>query len=154
MLGMILAITLTCFVKNFYSYDYLKFGVALLIGACIGLTLASRVEMIAMPQMVALLHTFVGLAATIVAWANYIKEFGVNGEYEREDLRAANKIETWIGMWIGAITFTGSIVAALKLNENINSAPLILYKGNFRHWLNLVIMIVVIGLCPVFVFRP
>ena len=46
---MILAITLTCFVKNFYSYDYLKFGIALTIGAIIGLTLASRVEMIAMP---------------------------------------------------------------------------------------------------------
>ena len=103
--------------------------------------------------MVALLHTFVGLAATVVAWANYIKEFGINGGYKPEDLRAANKIETWIGMWIGAITFTGSIVAALKLNENISSAPLILYKGNFRHWLNLVIMIIVIVLCPVFVFK-
>ena len=57
-------------------------------------------------------------------------------------------------MWIGAITFTGSIVAALKLNENINSAPLILYKGNFRHWLNLIIMILVVGLCPIFVYKP
>lgn len=104
--------------------------------------------------MVALLHTFVGLAATIVAWANYIKEFGINGQLRSDELRAANKIETWIGMWIGAITFTGSIVAALKLNENINSAPLILCGGNFRHWLNLVIMLAVIGLCPVFVFKP
>eukprot|EP00828_Plagiopyla_frontata_P008851 TRINITY_DN1448_c0_g1_i2.p1 TRINITY_DN1448_c0_g1~~TRINITY_DN1448_c0_g1_i2.p1 ORF type:complete len:1094 (+),score=187.95 TRINITY_DN1448_c0_g1_i2:37-3318(+) len=154
MLGMLLAITLTCFVKNFYSYDYLKFGIALTIGACIGLTLAARVEMIAMPQMVALLHTFVGLAATVVAWANYIKKFGINGQTKPEELRAANKIETWIGMWIGAITFTGSIVAALKLNENISSAPLILYKGNFRHWLNLVIMIIVIVLCPIFVYKP
>ena len=49
MLGMILSITLTCFVKNFYSYDYLKFGIALFIGAFIGLQLASKVEMIAMP---------------------------------------------------------------------------------------------------------
>lgn len=103
--------------------------------------------------MVALLHTFVGLAATVVAWANYIKEFGINGDYKPDDLRAANKIETWIGMWIGAITFTGSIVAALKLNENINSAPLILCGGNFRHWLNLCIMIAVIVLCPIFVYK-
>ena len=49
MLGMLLAISLTCFVKDFYGYDFLKFGIALSIGACVGLTLASRVEMISMP---------------------------------------------------------------------------------------------------------
>ena len=56
-------------------------------------------------------------------------------------------------MWIGALTFTGSIVAALKLNETIGSKPLILF-GNFRHFLNLLIMMYVVGVCPVFVIWP
>ena len=61
-----------------------------------------------------------------------------------------NKIETWIGIWIGAITFTGSVVACGKLNGNIRSSPLML-GGSFRHWLNLFIMIAIISLCPIFV---
>lgn len=113
--------------------------------------------------MVALLHTFVGLAATIVAWGNFGKEFTFTGKNDEihgvsfgkawTNHRVKNKIETWIGMWIGSLTFTGSIVAALKLNGNIGSKPLILF-GNFRHFLNLMIMMYVIGVCPVFVIWP
>ena len=102
--------------------------------------------------MVALLHTFVGIAATMVGWANYGKEFsfGEKTRLDSDDPMTKNKIETWIGIWIGAITFTGSVVACGKLNGNISSSPLML-GGSFRHWLNLFIMIAVIGLCPVFV---
>ena len=102
--------------------------------------------------MVALLHTFVGIAATMVGWANYAKEFnfGERTRLDESDPMMKNKIETWIGIWIGAITFTGSVVACGKLNGNISSSPLML-GGSFRHWLNLFIMIAIIALCPIFV---
>lgn len=90
--------------------------------------------MISMPQMVAALHSFVGIAATIIGFASFLKE-DVLGKHEKIQL-----VETFLGVFIGAITFTGSVVAYGKLDGRIGSKPLILC-GCFRHILNLTVII-------------
>jgi len=87
-----------------------------------------------MPQMVAALHSFVGIAATIIGYASFLKE-DVFKVHEKIQL-----VETFLGVFIGAITFTGSVVAYGKLDAKISSKPLILC-GCFRHVLNLTIII-------------
>jgi len=103
--------------------------------------------------MVATLHSFVGIAATIVGFANYGKMYGWNAGPEtigKGEAGTMNLVETYIAVWFGALTFTGSVVAAGKLNENIRSEPLILW-GNFRHWLNLFIILITIVLLFFFI---
>lgn len=90
--------------------------------------------MISMPQMVAALHSFVGIAATIVGYASFFKEDFLKN-HEKIQL-----VETYLGVFIGAITFTGSVVAYGKLDGKIRSESLILC-GCFRHVLNLIILI-------------
>ena len=90
--------------------------------------------MISMPQMVAALHSFVGVAATIIGYASFLKE-DVLKIHEKIQL-----VETFLGVFIGAITFTGSVVAYGKLDGKIRTSPLILC-GCFRHVLNLIIII-------------
>lgn len=93
-----------------------------------------KVQMISMPQMVAALHSFVGIAATIVGYASFFKE-DVLKNHEKIQL-----VETYLGVFIGAVTFTGSVVAYGKLDGKIRSQSLILC-GCFRHVLNLIILI-------------
>ncbi|MFT8394743.1 NAD(P)(+) transhydrogenase (Re/Si-specific) subunit beta [Propionibacterium sp.] len=99
--------------------------IAIIIGASIGLFKAAKVEMTGMPELVAQLHSFVGLAAVLV---------GINAYIEHPNADAFSMYEMWIGIFIGAVTFTGSIIAWGKLSGNIKSAPLTL-PG--RNWLNL-----------------
>ncbi|MFT4123801.1 MAG: Re/Si-specific NAD(P)(+) transhydrogenase subunit beta [Microbacteriaceae bacterium] len=111
---------------------------ALVIGGAIGLWRAARVEMTGMPQFIALMHSFVGLAAVLVGW---------NGTLEGEstiasELIGIHRAEVFIGVFIGAVTFTGSIIAFLKLSERLRSAPLVLPS---RNWLNLAALVVVVG---------
>ncbi|MGL5851946.1 MAG: NAD(P)(+) transhydrogenase (Re/Si-specific) subunit beta, partial [Phycicoccus sp.] len=98
---------------------------AMAIGAAIGLDRARKVEMTGMPELIALLHSFVGLAAVLVGW---------NSAYEKTPYPAIHDVEVVVGVFIGAVTLTGSIVAFLKLSARISSAPLML-PG--RNWLNL-----------------
>jgi len=95
------------------------------IGGAIGLWRARIVEMTGMPELIALLHSFVGLAAVLVGWNGYLEESYLSGSLE--DIHHA---EIFIGVFIGAVTFTGSIVANLKLSARINSAPLMLPGKN------------------------
>ncbi|GIH68116.1 Re/Si-specific NAD(P)(+) transhydrogenase subunit beta [Sphaerimonospora thailandensis] len=110
--------------------------VAVLIGAAIGLHRASRVEMTGMPELIALLHSFVGLAAVLVGWNGYLHVEADLGDAEAGLLRAQHMLgihsaEVFIGVFIGAVTFTGSIVAYLKLSAKIKSNPLMLPGKNF-----------------------
>ncbi|MFC0865515.1 Re/Si-specific NAD(P)(+) transhydrogenase subunit beta [Sphaerimonospora cavernae] len=110
--------------------------VAVLIGAAIGLHRASRVEMTGMPELIALLHSFVGLAAVLVGWNGYLHVEADPGDAEAGLLRAQHMLgihsaEVFIGVFIGAVTFTGSIVAYLKLSAKIRSNPLMLPGKNF-----------------------
>ena len=99
-------------------------------GAIIGATMALRVGMTAMPEMVALLHSFVGLAAVLVGFALQIDEV------RRPEL--AERIEVFIDVWIGAITTTGSVIAFLKLRGTVSGKPLLLPA---RHFLNLAMLV-------------
>src|SRR6476469_6773056 len=116
---------------------------ALLIGAVIGTRVARRVEMTHMPEMIAILHSFVGLAAVLVGFNSYLTE-----ESASDTVHLA---EVFIGIFIGAVTFTGSIVAYLKLAAKIRSAPLTL-PG--RNWLNLGALVVSAGLLGWFLVAP
>ncbi|GAA4818794.1 Re/Si-specific NAD(P)(+) transhydrogenase subunit beta [Nocardioides caeni] len=107
---------------------------AIVIGALIGLWRARIVEMTGMPELIALLHSFVGLAAVAIGWNGHIGGPHFSASTLLEDVPALINIheaEVSIGIFIGAVTFTGSIVANLKLSARISSAPLMLPGKNF-----------------------
>ncbi len=99
--------------------------VAVVVGAAIGLWRARVVEMTGMPELIALLHSFVGLAAVLVGWNGYLAHPEVAAE-----LVGIHNAEVFIGIFIGGVTFTGSIVAYLKLSAKISSKPLVLPGKN------------------------
>jgi len=99
--------------------------VAVLVGAAIGLWRARIVQMTGMPELIALLHSFVGLAAVLVGWNGALYDTGLTGA-----LADIHHAEVFIGVFIGGVTFTGSIVAFLKLSARISSKPLMLPGKN------------------------
>ena len=111
------------------------------IGAAIGACRARTVQMTGMPQLVALLHSFVGIAAVLVGFNSYLERSGSASD-------TVHDVEIFVGVFIGAVTFTGSIVANLKLSARMKSAPLVL-PG--RHLLNLGLVVVSFVLLIVFV---
>lgn len=119
---------------------------AVVIGATIGLWRARVVEMTAMPQLIALFHSFVGLAAVLVGWNGALGDAHVPDE-----LVGIHDGEVAIGIFIGAVTFTGSIVAFLKLSARISSKPLMLPGKNA---LNLGSLVVFAGLTAWYVIVP
>ncbi|MFF0473637.1 Re/Si-specific NAD(P)(+) transhydrogenase subunit beta [Streptomyces sp. NPDC004284] len=129
---------------------------AMLIGALIGLQRAWGVEMTGMPELIALLHSFVGLAAVLVSWNGY---FDVEHDPEGREARALDALgtlgihhaEVFIGVFIGAVTFTGSVVANLKLSAKIDSKPLMLPGKNV---LNLGALGLFVALTVWFVIDP
>src|ERR1039457_7141764 len=121
--------------------------IALVPGAIIGSILASRVAMTSMPELVAMLHSFVGAAAVLVGFSNYLGGgTGLSGSEE-----TIHQLEIYIGVFIGAITFTGSVIAFGKLNGKISGKPLML-PG--RHLLNLAMIVAVIVLGVIFMSAP
>ncbi len=105
--------------------------VAVLAGAAVGLQRARQVEMTAMPELIAMLHSFVGLAAVLVGWNGYLQVEHATAQTEvASDLLTIHHAEVFIGVFIGAVTFTGSIVAFGKLSGRINSSPLMLPAKN------------------------
>ncbi|MCA1983420.1 Re/Si-specific NAD(P)(+) transhydrogenase subunit beta [Nocardioides nematodiphilus] len=101
------------------------------VGALIGLQRARVVEMTGMPELIAMLHSFVGLAAVLIGWAGHRETVVVHlGEGYPQSLWNIHNAEIAIGIFIGAVTFTGSIVANLKLSAKIKSAPLMLLGKN------------------------
>ncbi|GAA3390677.1 Re/Si-specific NAD(P)(+) transhydrogenase subunit beta [Cryptosporangium minutisporangium] len=120
---------------------------AMTLGAVIGIWRARIVEMTGMPELIALLHSFVGAAAVLVGWNGYLEHAdGLHGSLLR-----IHHAEVSIGVFIGAVTFTGSIVAYLKLSARINSSPLMLPGKNA---LNLGALAVFVALTVWFVAAP
>jgi NAD(P) transhydrogenase subunit beta len=111
---------------------------AVLVGGAIGLWRARVVEMTGMPELIALLHSFVGLAAVLVGWNGHLEAPALSA-----DLMAVHHAEVFIGVFIGAVTFTGSIVAFLKLSARMKSSPLMLPGKNA---LNLGALVVFVAL--------
>ena len=118
-------------------------AVAMLIGAMIGIWKARNVEMTGMPELIALLHSFVGLAAVLVGYNSYLAP-----DAQAELLGGFHLGEVYLGVFIGAVTFTGSIIAYLKLSAKIKGAPLML-PG--RNWINLAALVVTLIIMVVFI---
>jgi NAD(P) transhydrogenase subunit beta len=127
------------------SWAIIAIFVALVIGGVIGVLKALRVEMTGMPQLIALFHSFVGLAAVLVGWTSY---FASVAEGHFDPLHSG---ELFVGVFIGAVTFTGSIIAYLKLSAKIKSAPLMLPGHNL---LNLGALVAFFVLTVFFVLNP
>lgn len=138
-IGMIIAVAATAFSAQVSGTGYGILVATLVIGSIIGAVLAARVAMTSMPELVAVLHSFVGLAAVLVGIASHLehKTFATPTE------KTIHEIEVFIGVFIGAITFTGSIIAFGKLRAIISSKPLMLPA---RHWLNLIMILVCVFL--------
>ncbi|HHH2188599.1 TPA: Re/Si-specific NAD(P)(+) transhydrogenase subunit beta [Yersinia enterocolitica] len=119
--------------------------IAMIIGGAIGIYLAKKVEMTEMPELVAILHSFVGLAAVLVGFNSYLDHGPVVMDAVMVNIHLT---EVFLGIFIGAVTFTGSIVAFGKLRGIISSKPLMLPQ---RHKLNLVALVVSFLLMIMFV---
>jgi H+-translocating NAD(P) transhydrogenase subunit beta len=133
-IGMIIALTATALGSHVSATGYTALAGMILPGALIGAFLASRVAMTSMPELVAVLHSFVGLAAVLVGIGNYLSpESSLVGAEA-----IVHQIEIYLGVFIGAVTFTGSIVAFGKLRAIISSKPLML-PG--RHLLNVSLLV-------------
>ncbi len=120
---------------------------ALVIGGGIGLYAAKTVKMTQMPELVALMHSLVGLAACLVGFASYVD---TSVQYQGAE-KAIHEVEIYVGILIGAVTFSGSLIAFGKLNGKIGGTPLLLPA---RHWINLVALLVVIWFGREFVRAP
>ncbi len=121
--------------------------IAIAVGGAIGLVIARRIAMTAMPQLVAGFHSLVGMAAVLVAAAAYMNPGAFNITNAAGILLPVSRIEMGLGVAIGAITFSGSVIAFLKLNGNMSGAPVLL-PG--RHVINLGIVIAIFGLIGFF----
>jgi len=137
-IGMAIAIIATILNPNVDSYGWII--IAMAIGGFIGARLAAKVEMTEMPELVAILHSFVGMAAVLVGFASY---FDPTTAYVGT-AKTIHNVEIYLGILIGAVTFTGSVVAYGKLNGKIGSKPLLL-PG--RHLLNLGALVLSIIIC-------
>jgi len=142
MLGMLIAVVATVLSAQVSSYGVLS--IAILTGVIIGTVVAMRVEMTGMPQLVAMLHSFVGLAAVLVGFGSYLDP----ASHFEGVQKTIHDVEIYLGILIGAVTFTGSVIAFGKLQGIIGSKPLLLPA---RHWLNLGLGLVSIWLGVEFV---
>lgn len=147
MVGMALAVLATVFGPSVSSAGIAWIVAALVIGGGIGLYAAKVVKMTQMPELVALMHSLVGLAACLVGFASYVDtSIQLSGAE-----KVIHEIEIYVGILIGAVTFSGSLIAFGKLNGKIGGKPLLLPA---RHWLNLVALLVVIGFGARFIAAP
>jgi len=138
--GMVIAVLATLLVTGGAGLQIAL--IAAVVGGGLGAVLARRVEMTQMPQLVAVLHSFVGLAATLIAFANFLSPAVAMSGVER----AIHDTEIYVGAFIGTVTFSGSIVAFLKLQGTVGGKPLVLPA---RHLLNAVVL----GACIVLGYR-
>jgi proton-translocating NAD(P)+ transhydrogenase subunit beta len=132
-----------------WAVDYVSLGeiaIAIAIGAAIGIVTARRIAMTAMPQLVAAFHSLVGLAAVLVAAAAYLNPdaFGIAQD---GIIDPTSRVEMGLGAAIGAITFSGSVIAFLKLNGNMSGKPILL---PMRHVINLGTLALIVGLTAYF----
>ena len=163
MAGMAIAVGTTLAVHQIASIA--EIAGAMFIGGGIGLVTARKIQMTAMPQLVAAFHSLVGMAAVLVGWAAFlnpgafdilapfpvmIRTIGVNGEIgpkTYEAIALVSRVEMALGIAIGAVTFSGSIIAFLKLNGNMSGKPILLPA---RHVVNLAILVAIVLLTVVF----
>jgi NAD(P) transhydrogenase subunit beta len=147
MIGMAIAVLATVFGPRVTTAGIPWIVGAMVVGGSIGLYAAKVVKMTQMPELVALMHSLVGLAACLVGFASYIDTSTPLQGAEK----TIHEMEIYIGILIGAVTFSGSLIAFGKLNGKISGSPLLL-PG--RHWLNLAGLLVVIWFGREFINAP
>lgn len=145
MLGMAIAVITTLANPEIVSYTWIV--IALAVGGGVGLLIASRIAMTAMPQLVAAFHSLVGLAAVLVAAAAFLLPTNFGVVDFAGNIFMASRIEMALGAAIGAITFSGSVIAFAKLNGNMSGASIMLPA---RHVINAAIALSIIGLIAFF----
>lgn len=144
-IGMVVALAIVIVATTIEGFQFPAYTVgliivAMLIGAAIGVWKACRVQMTAMPELVALLHSFVGAAAVLVGINSFLMTPG-DGSYDG----AFHMGEVGIAVFIGAVTFTGSIIANLKLSARISGKPLTLPGRNLLNLIMVIVCVVCIG---------
>ena len=137
-IGMAIAVVATLLGPRVTPAGYPWIIGALVIGGSIGLVAAKKVQMTQMPELVALMHSLVGLAACLVGFASYVD---TSTAFPTPAEKSIHEIEIYVGILIGAITFSGSVIAFGKLSGKISGKPLLLPA---RHWINLAGLLVVI----------
>ena len=138
MAGMAIAVVTTLYTHALASM--VEIAIAIAIGGAIGLVTARRIQMTAMPQLVAAFHSLVGMAAVLVGAAAFLNPgaFGITDAVGA--ILSASRLEMGLGVAIGAITFSGSVIAFLKLNGNMSGKPILLPA---RHWINLGVLLAI-----------
>jgi NAD(P) transhydrogenase subunit beta len=158
MVGMAIAVGTTLATHSLATIP--EIAAAMLIGGGIGLVTARKIQMTAMPQLVAAFHSLVGMAAVLVGWTAYLDPgaFGIldptavtttldGGLRQLAIIKPVSRLEMGLGIAIGAITFSGSVIAFLKLNGNMSGKPIIL---PLRHLINLGTLVAILGLVAYF----
>ncbi len=141
MIGMAIAVLATVLGPRVGADGIAFIVAALLIGGALGLYLARTVQMTQMPELVAFMHSLVGLVAVVVGFASYIDPAAAAQMTSAE--RGIHEVEVYLGVLIGAVTLSGSVIAFGKLSGRIGGKPLLLPA---RHWLNLALLIAVLVL--------
>jgi NAD(P) transhydrogenase subunit beta len=149
MIGMAIAVLATMFGPSVTPAGIAWIVGALVAGAIVGLYLARTVKMTQMPELVAFMHSLVGLVAMLVGYASYIDPTASAGMSAAEV--TIHHVEIYIGVLIGAVTLSGSVIAFGKLSGRIGGKPLLLPA---RHWLNLAGLVAVIGFGYMFLRAP
>ncbi len=144
MVGMLIAVVTTLVTHDIASLPEIAGAIA--IGGTVGFIIARRIAMTDMPQLVAAFHSLVGMAAVLVAAAAFLNP-GAFGIAEGGVINPVSRVEMGLGSAIGAITFSGSVIAFLKLSGKMSGAPIIL---PLRHFINLGTIAVILGLCGYF----
>ena len=144
-IGMVIAVFTTLMMKNVLSY--VEIGVAVLIGGFIGTIIALKIQMTALPQLIAAFHSLVGLAAVLVAGAAFYEpeSFGIGSV---GSIPNSSLLEMSIGTFIGAMTFSGSVLAFGKLQGTISGKPIVF---KLQHLINLLIFLILLLLIVSFV---
>ncbi len=149
MAGMLIAVVTTLLIHDIASLP--EIAIAIAIGGGIGFVIARRIAMTAMPQLVAAFHSLVGLAAVLVALAAFMNPSAFDIADAAGQILLVSRIELALGAAIGAITFSGSVIAFAKLNGNMSGSPIML-PG--RHIINLGTLIAIIGLTGLYAVSP
>src|SRR5512137_1881397 len=147
MIGMTIAVLATVFGPRVTPAGIPWIVGAMVAGGAVGLYAAKVVKMTQMPELVALMHSLVGLAACLVGFASYIDTSAPLSGAEK----TIHELEIYIGILIGAVTFSGSLIAFGKLNGKIGGKPMLLPA---RHWLNLAGLVGVIFFGAQFLSAP
>ncbi|GAB5488901.1 MAG: NAD(P)(+) transhydrogenase (Re/Si-specific) subunit beta [Parasphingorhabdus sp.] len=149
MIGMLIAVVTTLVTHDIASLP--EIGIAIAIGGAFGFIVARKIAMTDMPQLVAGFHSLVGMAAVLVGVAAYLNPGAFGILDDAGEILTVSRIELGLGVAIGAITFSGSVIAFLKLNGNMSGAPIML---PMRHVINLGVLAAIVGLTGYFSVMP